>query len=363
MTIKVDVIKRLGAFTLDMAFASSGKVSALFGPSGAGKTSAVNLIAGLERPDSGRIVVNDTVLVDTEKHLFVPRHRRRIGYVFQDARLFPHLTVRQNLLYGRWFSRQRSHSVELDEIVAMLGVEHLLSRRPSGLSGGERQRIAIGRALLSSPALLLLDEPLASLDDARKAEIMPYLERLRDETRVPIVYVSHSISEVARLADHLVVLSAGKVTAAGPLSDLLPQLGVLSVSDRHETGSIIDAVVEHDGGEAELSRLASPLGTIHVAGSAGPAGRTVRVRIRARDVLIATKRPEHLSAVNIFDGVITGIESGAGPSLDVLIRCKGTVIAARITRQSREALGLSEGQPVFAVVKSVALEPGGPPLS
>ncbi|WP_157019232.1 molybdenum ABC transporter ATP-binding protein [Mesorhizobium xinjiangense] len=363
MTIEVDVSKRLGKFELDLSFASSGKVTALFGPSGAGKTSAVNLIAGLARPDTGRIAVGGTVLVDTSKRIFVPRHRRRVGYVFQDARLFPHLTVRQNLLYGRWFSRQRSHSVEFDDIVAMLGVGHLLARRPGGLSGGERQRVAIGRALLSNPALLLLDEPLASLDDARKAEIMPYLERLRDETRVPIVHVSHSVGEVARLADYLVVLSAGRAAAAGPLDELLPRLGALGGFERHETGSVVDAVVEHDGGEDGLSRLASPLGSIRVAGSAGRVGRPVRVRIRARDVLVATQRPDGLSALNILAGVVAEIGNGHGPSIDVRVECNGVSIAARITRHSGAALDLKVGKPVFAVVKGVALEPGGPSLS
>src|SRR5215470_10102307 len=210
--LEVDVQHRLGAFTLDAHFRSGPGLTALFGRSGAGKTSVVNAIAGLIQPHQGRIVIDGSVVLDTERGICTPTHRRRIGYVFQEDRLFPHLTVRHNLLFGRWFAPGRERrSTRFDDIVDLLGIAALLDRRPAKLSGGEKQRVAIGRALLSSPRLLLMDEPLVALDEARKAEILPYLERLRDETKVPIIYVSHSIAEVARLANRVVVMRDGKV--------------------------------------------------------------------------------------------------------------------------------------------------------
>lgn len=211
--LEVDIRHRLGAFELAVAFAAGQGVTALWGPSGAGKTSVVNVIAGLIEPDHGRVVLERTVLVDRTRGVFVRPRKRRIGYVFQDGRLFPHLTVRRNLLYGRWLAPRRERFVPFDEVVALLGLGPLLDRRPALLSGGERQRVAIGRALLTSPRLLLMDEPLASLDEARRQEILPYLERLRDEAKIPIVYVSHRRDEVERLASTVVRLENGRVTA------------------------------------------------------------------------------------------------------------------------------------------------------
>lgn len=221
MSLEIALRHRLGAFSLDLAFLSEAGVIALFGPSGSGKTSVVNAIAGLLRPDSGRVVVDGATVLDTKAGVFVPPHRRRVGLVFQDARLFPHLTVRQNLVFGRWFTPRAERRGDLDHVVALLGIGHLLKRRPAGLSGGERQRVAIGRALLASPRLLVLDEPLASLDEARKQEILPYLERLRDEARVPIVYVSHSREEVARLAGEVVLLEEGRIVGRGAPGEVL----------------------------------------------------------------------------------------------------------------------------------------------
>ena len=218
--LSVDIAKQLGEFSLLARFASAGGATALFGPSGAGKTSVVNMIAGLLRPDRGRIALGDTVLFDAEKGINIPAHRRRIGYVFQEGRLFPHLSVFRNLDYGRWMSGLPPDAAQTRRIIELLDVGHLLKRRPGRLSGGERARIAIGRALLMRPILLLLDEPLASLDAARKAEILPYLERLRDEARVPMIYVSHHAAEVKRLATAVVRMEAGRVIAVGGL-DLL----------------------------------------------------------------------------------------------------------------------------------------------
>jgi molybdate transport system ATP-binding protein len=213
--LRVDVQKRIGGFNLIAAFAGGGRVTALFGPSGAGKTTVVNMIAGLVRPDRGRIVLGDTVLFDADARVNVPAHRRRIGYVFQEGRLFPHFSVAHNLGYGRWMNGLPFDAAEQERVVHLLDIAHLLHRRPGKLSGGERQRVAIGRALLMRPQLLLLDEPLASLDAARKAEILPYLERLRDESGVPMVYVSHQSDEVRRIAETVVRIDNGKVMATG----------------------------------------------------------------------------------------------------------------------------------------------------
>src|SRR6267154_778278 len=313
MTIEVDVAHRLGAFALDVRFTSEGRLTAFFGQSGAGKTSLVNVIGGLIRPDRGRIAVDGTTLVDTASGIFVPTHRRRVGYVFQEGRLFPHLTVRQTLMFGRWFRPPQERKVQLETVLDLLGIGHLLQRRPGALSGGEKQRVAIGRALLASPRLLLMDEPLASLDEDRKAEILPYIERLRDETRIPIVYVSHSIPEVARLASTLVILSEGCVAAAGPAAEVLTRLDLSPLTGRLETGAILETrIVDHDSAFG-LTRLRAAAGELRVPRPELPVGSKVRVRIRARDVMIAVREPVGLSALNVLPGVITEIGPPDGP--------------------------------------------------
>jgi len=215
MSIAVAAAHRQGDFLLDVAFETDAHVVALFGPSGSGKTTLLNVIAGLVRPREARVAVQGRALTDTGRGVFVPPHQRRIGYVFQDGRLFPHLTVRRNLAYGRWFTPRTEHWAKLDEVVALLGIGHLLDRAPATLSGGEKQRVAIGRALLASPRLLLMDEPLASLDEARRSETLPYIERLRDELAIPIVYVSHSLAEVERLTREIVRLDGGRLVPRG----------------------------------------------------------------------------------------------------------------------------------------------------
>ncbi len=356
MSLQVDIRHRLGAFSLDATFETGGRLTALFGPSGSGKTSLVNLIGGLLRPDEGRIVADGRVLADTAARIFLPKHRRRIGYVFQDARLFPHMTVGQNLRYGRFLTPVSERYGDMDGVVELLGLGHLLDRGPGLLSGGEKQRVAIGRALLASPRLVLMDEPLASLDDQRKAEIMPYIERLRDETKIPIVYVSHSVSEVARLATDIVVLDDGRVAAAGPTSEILQRLDLLPEEERGEGGAVLEMQVTGRNEAFGMSSLTSRAGEIHVAGLDAEKGATVRVRIRARDVIIATERPRGLSALNILAGRIVGVSSGKGLFADVLIDCNGEVVTARITRQSSQMLGLAPGLDVFAVIKSVTFD-------
>jgi len=359
MTIAVDVRHRLGAFRLAARFESTGPLTALFGPSGSGKTSLVNLIAGLIRPDEGRIAVGDEVLVDTSARICVPKHRRRIGYVFQDARLFPHLTVAQNLGYGRFFTPTADRRADVAAVVDLLGIGHLLERRPGRLSGGEKQRVAIGRALIASPKLILMDEPLASLDDARKAEILPYIERLRDETGTPIVYVSHSVAEVARLATDVVVLDQGKVVAHGRTSEILRQPGHLPRQERGEAGAVLATTIEAHDDAYDLTVLRSRAGAFRVPRLSAHPGTAVRLHIRARDVMVATERPRGLSALNVLAGTVSAIGSRGEPLVEVAIDCNGEAIPCRITRQSLDALGLQPGKPVFAVVKSVAFDQDG----
>ena len=356
MSLVVDIERRLGAFALDVEFKSEGRLVALFGPSGSGKTSLIGLISGLLRPDRGRIIVGDRVLVDTEAGTFLPMHKRRIGMVFQDARLFPHLSVKQNLAYGSWFTPAAERYENFDQVVALLGIGHLLSRKPSRLSGGEQQRVAIGRALLTSPKLLLMDEPLASLDETRKAEIMPYLERLRDETKIPIVYVSHSVAEVARLASDIVVLANGRVSAVGPTEAIMQRLDLLPAEERGEGGAVLDMTVAAQDETFDMTVLRSAAGEIRVPRIGVETGTRIRVRIRARDVIIATQEPRGLSALNILRGRISAIKHGEGALVEIRIDCNGQIILSRITRQSLHALDLAVGRDVFAVIKTVAFD-------
>lgn len=356
MTLSVDIRHRLGAFSLEAAFTSEGGVTALFGRSGSGKTSIVRIIAGLIRPDHGRVSLDGTVLADTDRQVLLPRHRRRFGYVFQEARLFPHLSVRQNLNYGRWFAPKNERSESFDGVVDLLGIAALLDRRPSKLSGGEKQRVAIGRALLSSPRLLLMDEPLAALDEARKAEILPYLERLRDETKIPIIYVSHSIAEVARLANRVVVMRDGKVETVGSAVDIFSQLSGPLAVDRREAGVLLEGRVEEVDIRHNLTVVALKAAKLFVPGQAAAVGKTVRVHIPARDVMLATARPEGLSALNILEGAVKDIGMMADGTAEVRVDCSGDTVLARITQFSAERLGLRAGLPIHAIIKTVALE-------
>jgi molybdate transport system ATP-binding protein len=355
--LEFDVEHRLGDFTLSTRFSSGPGLTALFGRSGSGKSTVVNLIAGLIRPTRGRIAVDGVDLVDTARGLFVPKHRRRIGYVFQEDRLFPHLSVRQNLLFGRWFSPPAERSGTFDDVVAMLGIGALLARRPGALSGGEKQRVAIGRALLASPRLLLMDEPLASLDAARKDEILPYVERLRDELGLPIVYVSHSIAEVTRLANTMVLMSDGQVDAVGPVTELLGRLDLQPKTGRFEAGAVIEATVADHDATYGLTRLTCPAGDIWVPRVALPAGGTVRVRIRARDVTLASEKPQGLSALNVLPATVAEFGAADGPVVDLRLAIDGGAhLLARLTRRSIAELQLAPGRAVYAVIKSVAID-------
>ncbi len=357
--IEVSVAHRLGAFSLDAGFASDGRLTALFGRSGSGKTSLVKVISGLIRPQEGRVVIDGRVMVDSAAGVFVPKHKRRIGYVFQEARLFPHLSVRQNLLYGRWFApKAEDGSSRLDDVLDLLGIGHLLQRQPGALSGGEKQRVAIGRALLAKPRLLLMDEPLASLDEERKAEILPYIERLRDGFGIPIVYVSHSIAEVARLATHLVILDQGKVSMSGPTAELMSRPDVPILSTSAEAGAILDArVLRHEPGHA-LTILETAAGRLQIARRNVPEGTALRVRIVASDVMLSLKPLDGISALNVLPGRVSAIGAPHrdGGALEVRLDCNGVGLLARLTVKSAEQLRLKPGSPVYAVIKSVSID-------
>ena len=305
MSLDVTIAHRLGTFNLEAGFRSEGGLTALFGLSGSGKATVVNVIAGLVRPDRAHIEVDRDILVDTSQNVFVPPHRRHLGYVFQEPRLFPHLTVRQNLLYGRWFRKSAERRTAFDQVVDVLGIAPLLHRRPAGLSGGEKQRVAVGRAWLASPRLLLMDEPLSSLDAARKDEILPYIERLRDESRIPIVYVSHAIAEVARLATQVVLLENGRVSSVGTVDEVLSHADALPLSARNVMPAVVSEVRE--------------------------------------------------------------VGSGHSPTMDVRLDARGDTLIARVTRHSVLALGIKPGRHVFAVIKAVAFDqptrrPGAAPV-
>jgi molybdate transport system ATP-binding protein len=357
VSLELDIEHRVGRFALRARFAADGRVTALFGRSGAGKTTLVNAIAGLLRPAAGRIALDGEALFDAGKRIHVPPHRRRIGYVFQEGRLFPHLDVRRNLLYGRWFTPPRRRYAEFDQIVALLGLEELLARRPGSLSGGEKQRVAIGRALLASPRLLLMDEPLAALDAARKSEILPYIERLRDERLVPIVYVSHSVGEVSRIADTLVLLSGGEVAAWGPVDEIMGRIDLRPLTGRYEAGALLEArVAGHDAGYALTELTLADGQLLRVPEIDLPVGATLRLRVRARDVAIATQPPSGTSVLNVLRGRIGEIDRNDGPIAELRLDLGGASLIARITRRSRDQLELAPGREAYALIKSIAFD-------
>jgi molybdate transport system ATP-binding protein len=340
-----------------VAFTNEAGITALFGRSGSGKTTTINVIAGLIAPDRGRIVLDGRVLVDTEAGISVPKHRRRVGLVFQDAQLFPHMTVEQNLMFGRWFAPPEERVIAFAPVVETLGIAHLLDRRPAELSGGERQRTAIGRALLASPRILLLDEPLASLDQARKREILPLIETLAAEFRIPVIYVSHVVEEVTRLANRVVVLEAGRVVAIGAPEEVIASHSRSSEGDRFALASVISGRLGACDRVHALTPLHHPAGTVFLSGDVGAEGKESRIVIRATDVALATQRPRSLSIRNVLEGNVTGIVLDDGPVATVEISLKGHGrLLSTVTRRAIEELGLGEGDHVYALIKTVALD-------
>ena len=360
--IELEVEKRLGDFTLDAGFsATASGIIALFGPSGCGKTTLINLIAGLLRPDRGLIKIGEDTLFSSTAKIDLPPARRRIGYVFQEGRLFPHYSVRGNLGYGMRKDQGKA-AIGFDAVVALLGLEPLLARRPGDLSGGEKQRVAIGRALLTQPKLLLMDEPLASLDEPRKEEIMPFIERLRDELHIPVIYVSHDMDEVVRLADTLVLMEAGKVAATGSVEDLTSRIDLRALTGRYDAGAVIRATVAGHDVSFGLSELAFPGGRLKVARVALPLGTPVRARIRAQDVALATAKPEQISIRNVLPGHILDVapdperKNAIDVRLDIGKAGQPVILWARITSRAARELGLAPGMPAFALIKTVALD-------
>jgi molybdate transport system ATP-binding protein len=341
-------------FGLDVDLDLPGQgVTALFGPSGSGKTSLLRCMAGLVRAGDARMDVNG----ETWQHgsTFLAPHRRALGYVFQEASLFEHLSVQGNLDFGRSRVPLALQRVASDRAIDLLGLGHLLARRPQGLSGGERQRVAIARALLTSPRLLLMDEPLAALDQQRKNEFMPYLQRLNAELDIPVVYVSHSPDEVARLADHLVVLDGGRVMACGPLAQTLSRLD-LPISQGEDAGVVLNAVVAERDEPWHLARVDFEGGHLWVRDAGQAIGQPVRVRILARDVSISLQRQSDTSIQNILPATIAGISEEGHPSLSVLRLDLGpSALLARLTRRSAASLNLAPGMPVWVQIKAVAL--------
>jgi molybdate transport system ATP-binding protein len=351
MSLDVSLQHRVGDFRLDASFVTHGNVTALFGPSGAGKSTVVAAIAGLIRPREGRIVLDGHVLTDLPG-VFVPAERRRLGVVFQDARLFPRMSVRNNLLFGWRRSPTRADRPTIGHVIDLMGLQPLLDRRPSGLSGGEKSRVALGRALLASPDMLLLDEPLASLDAARRNEILPYLERLARESRLPMLYVSHQVDEVARLADEIVVIDNGRVTAQGSAFDLLTDID--AIAGVPPLGAVFEATVTEHRGDG-LSALGFDGGTLYVRKLPQAVGACLRVRLRAEDIMLALKEPEAISANNVLSCSVKAIRE-SGDEADVQLMCGTTRLVARITASSRARLQLEPSTAVYAIVKSVTVE-------
>jgi molybdate transport system ATP-binding protein len=349
-----------GAFALDLDLTLPGRgVTAIFGHSGSGKTTLLRCLAGLARPRQGRLVVNGETWLDTAKRIFVPTHKRPLGYVFQEASLFPHLSVKKNLHYGLDRVAAAERRVDLAQAAELLGIGHLLERMPAGLSGGERQRVGIARALLTSPRLLLLDEPLASLDQKRKLEILPYLERLHDELDIPMLFVSHAPDEVARLADHLVLLEDGRALASGPIADTLARLD-LPLAFFDDASTVLEGTVaSHDerygllslllpGARAALKFVHEPLDE----------GRVLRVTVKARDVSLMTGVYEHefSSVLNVLPAKVVEIADDTNPAQAVVrLDVDGSPLLARVTRYSLDRLEIAVGMQVWAQVKAVSL--------
>jgi molybdate transport system ATP-binding protein len=359
--IQVLARKRLDAFDFhcDIDLPVAG-LTALFGASGAGKSTLLNLVAGLSRPDEGRIAVGSRVFFDRSTGVEVPVEQRELGFVFQDARLFPHLTARQNLMYGLRRAGRRAQALRAtpDAVIELLGLAPVLERRPHTLSGGERQRVAIGRALLAQPRLLLMDEPLASLDAPRKAEVLTYIERLRDEFDVPILYVTHAVDEVLRLARTLVVLHRGAIVAAGPIDDVLQEPAVARLFPAIEAASLLHCRVRGHDERYGLTALEVDAGvTLRVPRIDLAPGTSVRVRIPARDVALALSQPVDVSTVNRLPGTVIALDPLDATHVDARVRIGGGVpLHARVTRESTERLGLIVGLPVWCLIKSVALD-------
>lgn len=355
--LDVAIRRRAGAFELDAAFSGGGGVTALFGASGSGKTTIAHVVAGILRPDAGHVRLGGETLVDRARGVDVPVERRGIGYVFQDGRLFPHLSVERNLRYGLERARARAAYARLDEVVDLLALGALFARRPHTLSGGERQRVALGRALLAQPRLLILDEPLAALDAGRRHEILPYLARLRDAFAVPMIYISHAIDEVVRLATEVVVLAGGRVVAQGRVEDVFSRADLRAHTGRRfEAGAVVEATVVAHRPEWMLSEVALGGARLVVPAIDAAPGTRLRIRVRARDVALARSEPADTSIGGRLPGTVVEIVEREGPYAEVRVDVGGASLWALVTRQSLDRLALREGDAAWCLVKTVALD-------
>jgi molybdate transport system ATP-binding protein len=354
--LRVDLRKRRGDFTLEVAFnAPTPGVTALFGRSGCGKSTLISLIAGLLAPDAGRVAVGDEVLFDSDRKLSVDARYRHMGVVFQDARLFPHLSVRGNLEYGlRRVAQGVARPMGLDEVVGLLGLERLIDSRPHELSGGEKQRVALGRALLAQPRLLLLDEPLAALDLARREEVLPYLERLRDAFAMPILYVSHQFDEVLRLATRVVLLDAGRVLADGDIAMVSRDPHLRAIVGPDSVGAVVAGHVERvEAGGLATVRVGD--GTLSVDLDNAAVGQRIQIQVLARDVIVASEAPRGLSVRNVVPARVVSVTPDAGRSVLVELDIGRTALLARITARASQELELAADQQVWALIKAVSL--------
>jgi len=354
-TVGADVRLAREGFALELQFAAPARgITGILGPSGSGKTTLLRCIAGLERDCRGTVAVNGDVWQDAAR--FVAPHERAVGFVFQDARLFPHLDVRRNLDYG--MRRGAGGAVGFDEAVELLGLAPLLARKPEGLSAGEAQRVAIGRALLRAPKVILMDEPLANLDPERRDEVLPFLERLHARLTLPILYVSHSVDEVVRLCDHLVLMAAGRVRGAGPVGEVLAQPELVGALGE-EFGSILDGTVRSFDAAYELTEIDTAAGRFLVPGRHGAAGHGLRLRIQARDVSVALSAPESSTILNVLPAVVEAVNPRAGGHVDLVLRVGEATLLSRISRRSADALRLAPGTRCHAQVKGVAVKGAG----
>ena len=354
--LRLSVFKRWPGFKLRAQLeAPTPGVVALFGRSGCGKTTVINILSGLLQPDEGRVELDGVVLTDTRERIRIPVERRRIGYVFQDARLFPHLGVMANLRYGLRRAPQAGRAIGLDEVLALLGLEPLLGRRPYQLSGGERQRVALGRALLSQPRLLLLDEPLSGLDAARREEVLPYLEKLRDSLAIPMVYVSHQLEEVLRLATHVVLMEAGEIVAAGVLSDISLRPELRAIVGSEAVGAVLDGHVTRVDVAGGMADVQVGGGVLHVSLQDARMGARIRIQLLARDIILATEQPRGLSVRNALEGVISEFADDVGNAVLVKVDIgSGAAVLARVTRHALQELGLRPAMSVWVLVKAVS---------
>ncbi|WP_413743048.1 molybdenum ABC transporter ATP-binding protein ModC [Sodalis sp. RH15] len=351
--LQIDIRQRLGDLGMEVTADVPVKgITAIFGVSGAGKTSLINAVAGLTRPQQGRIILNDRTLFDAERRIFLPPEARRVGYVFQDGRLFPHYRVRGNLFYGM----APSMRPQFDGIISLLGIGHLLKRYPATLSGGEKQRVAIGRALLSAPEILLMDEPLASLDLLRKRELLPYLERLAKEVEIPVLYVTHSLEEILQLAERVLILDNGKMKAFGTLEAVWASRALRPWLPREEQSSVLQVAVAEPHPDYPMTALSLGKQRLWVGRVSQPVGTPLRIRIAAADISLALTPPLGSTIRNILPATVSECLT-VGDQVEVMLDIEGHTLWARISPWARDELGLHAGMPVYAQIKSVSITP------